>query len=305
MTPPILVGRGTRVYLVRDPPLSPVALPLRGSPAELARQLRGADDLRADPPGDPNVLGDRSHTIAAETPPLLAVLRRWGCPGRIASVAEVREAMSRLPKLTALESREIALASARQALAEAMRDPTEVLLALAREEERLEGLLGRERNAVAEVTGSDAPRLEEYVRSAERFGVQFEHHHAELEARLESAARELAPILSELTGPKVAARLIARAGNLAALARMPSSRLQLLGARRRPGHGRGPRYGLLYRAHRMEDLPLARRGAYARSLAALAVIAARLDAEHVPRDRGVLLFSRRDRRLGALQRSRR
>ncbi|MGI0068119.1 MAG: hypothetical protein ACREB9_06860, partial [Thermoplasmata archaeon] len=230
---------------------------------------------------------------------------QWGCPCRTATVAEVRDALGRLPKVSPMEDHEIELASARQALAEAMRDPTEVLLALAREEERLERLLGRERNAVAEVMGSGAPHLEAYVRAAERFGAQFEQHHAELEARLESAGRDLAPILSELTGPKVAARLIAQAGSLRALARMPASRLQLLGARRRSSHGRGPRYGLLYRAHRMEDLPLARRGAYARSLAALAVIAARLDAEHAIPERATPLIARRDRRLGALQRSRR
>ncbi len=305
MASAVLIGRGCRVYLVRDPPYPVVGLPLRGSDAEVARQLRGADELWVDPPGDPDVLGDRSQTIATETPPLLRLASRWGCPGRIATIAEVRDAWPRLPPAPAPECREIALASARQALAEAMRDPTEVLLALAREEERLERLLGRERNAVAEVTGSDAPHLEAYVRAAERFGAQFERHHGELEARLESATRELAPILSELTGPKAAARLIARAGGLAGLARMSASRLQLLGTRRRPSHDRGPRYGVLYRAYRMEDLPLARRGAYARSLAALAVIAARLDAAHAPLDRAIPLVARRDRRLGALQRSRR
>ncbi len=227
----------------------------------------------------------------------------WGCPARIATLEEIRDALPRLPEGAATEDREIALASARQALAEAMRDPTEVLLALAREEERLERLLGRERNAVAEIAGSDAPDLEAYVEEAGRFVARFEQHHAELEARLESMARELAPILSELTGPKVAARLIARAGSLGVLARMPASRLQLLGARRRPGPGRGPRYGVLYRAYRMEDLPLAHRGAYARSLAALAVIAARLDAGHASADRALPLIARRDRRIGALQRS--
>jgi RNA processing factor Prp31 len=86
---------------------------------------------------------------------------------------------------------------------------------------------------------------------------------------------------------------------------MDASRLQLLGARRRPAAGpgaRGPRFGWLFRAERMDEVPPARRGAYARTLAGLAAAAARADAT-TRRDLSAALVARRDRRVSALRRS--
>jgi len=95
--------------------------------------------------------------------------------------------------------------------------------------------------------------------------------------------------------------LLAAAGSVTALSRMNASRIQLLGSRRRPSPERGPRYGVLFRGVRMNDLPLARRGAYARSLASLAAIAIRADATtHAPV--AEKLVARRDRRVEALRR---
>ena len=84
---------------------------------------------------------------------------------------------------------------------------------------------------------------------------------------------------------------------------MSASRLQLLGSRRRPSTSRGPRFGLIYRGARLTDVPPDRVGAYARSLAALASIAARADwSTH----RGIAedLVARRDRRVGQLRQRR-
>ena len=125
-----------------------------------------------------------------------------------------------------------------------------------------------------------------------------------LRRTLESEARLRVPNLAAVVGPRVGARLVAAAGGISELARMPAPRIQLLGSRRRPSPERGPRFGVLYRADRMADVPIGRRGAYARTLAALAAIAIRADA-HTHRDISAGLVARRDRRVETLRRRRR
>ncbi|HXQ48439.1 MAG TPA: hypothetical protein VN842_01480, partial [Thermoplasmata archaeon] len=146
--------------------------------------------------------------------------------------------------------------------------------------------------------------LAEYRAAWEATRETLRAHHAGLEELLEHSARTLVPNLSEVLGEKVAARLVAAAGGLPPLGRMSASRLQLLGTRRRPSPERGPRFGIIYRAVRMEEVPVPRRGAYARSLAALGVIAARADAT-TGRPLAAVLVGRRDRRVEALRRRKR
>ncbi|HEV2231696.1 MAG TPA: hypothetical protein VGS18_05880 [Thermoplasmata archaeon] len=177
------------------------------------------------------------------------------------------------------------------------------MIALAREEERLERVRGRESGAADQwVTGPRGP-LQEYGVEWKGFRDLLDQHHLRLEARLEASATAVAPNLSKLLGPKIAARLIAASGGLSALSRMTSARLQLLGSRRRPGGGRGPKYGTIARAVLAADVPAARRGAYARSLAGLAAIAGRADAT-THRSIAAELVRRRDRRAAELRRGR-
>jgi hypothetical protein len=182
--------------------------------------------------------------------------------------------------------------------------PEEALISLAREEERTERAVGREVSAASSfVTGASDP-LRQHAERWRRFRVTSEEYLHELQHQLEESAQSVVPNLSQLVGPRVAGRLVARAGGVVALGRMSSSRLQLLGSRRRPTTGRGPRFGVLYHADRMEDVPAERRGAYARSLAALAVIAARADGT-TSRRLSPALRLRRDRRVSELSRKRR
>jgi RNA processing factor Prp31 len=184
-----------------------------------------------------------------------------------------------------------------------MRSPQEMLVSLTREEERIERALRREGNAAEQfVSVSDSP-LAAYAEQWGLFRKTFERHHSELEGRVRTLARELAPNLSGVVGAKVAARLIALAGGLEPLARGDSARLQLLGSRRRPSRDRGPRFGVIRIADRMSDVPDDRRGAYARTLAALAVAAARADA-YTHSDLTARLIARRDRRVESLRRRR-
>ncbi len=195
-----------------------------------------------------------------------------------ATTEELRSARTIVWRGPPREDRPFALALARITLERALRSPEEVLISLAREEERLERALGREERAAAAFLPVAGTPLAEYRVAWDAMRETLRAHHAGLEERLEYGARNLAPNLSAVLGEKVAARLVAAAGGLPPLGRMSASRLQLLGTRRRPSPERGPRFGIIYRAVRMDEVPVARRGAYARSLAALGVIAARADA---------------------------
>ena len=104
-----------------------------------------------------------------------------------------------------------------------------------------------------------------------------------MEEAVSAAVQSLAPNLSALAGPILAARLISRAGSLAHLAWMPSSRLQVMGAEKSlfkhlKGHAPSPKHGIIYRHPAVIGSPRRLRGRAARALAAKLAIAARLDA---------------------------
>jgi len=209
-----------------------------------------------------------------------------------------------LPPIPLPEERAYVRSVAAEALGSALRAPEEVLITLAREEERLERAVGREQRASeAMLEVPDSP-LVEYLGRWAVTRAALERHHRALVETLESTARSVAPNLAAVVGPRVAARLIAAAGGLGPLGRTRGARLQLLGSRRRPSADRGPRFGVIYRAERMTDVPADRRGAYARSLAALASIAARADAT-TRSSIAPLLLRRRDRRVEQLRGRRR
>ncbi|MDD4579294.1 MAG: NOP5/NOP56 family protein [Methanothrix sp.] len=103
-----------------------------------------------------------------------------------------------------------------------------------------------------------------------------------LESEVSSTVESLAPNLSALAGPVLAARLISRAGGLARLAAMPSSRVQVMGAEKSlfkhlRGNAPSPKHGIIYRHPAVISSPRRIRGKTARVLAAKLSIAARLD----------------------------
>ncbi|MGI0133010.1 MAG: hypothetical protein ACREDK_07995 [Thermoplasmata archaeon] len=297
----VLVRGGVRVHWV-NPGGGVVRSVVLGSDlSEVARDLQ-----RHFPNGLPSPLG----RAIGEVPPVgcvdplladaIARLGRTLPPVPITTLRAVRESMP-LPPLA--EERAVAIALAHAELDAALRSPEESLISLAREEERVERAARREEGAADQfLVAPDSP-IEGYVAEWSEFRDRVHEHHARLLSRLEQMAGEVVPNLAAVVGPRVAARLVAYAPGLFVLARMSASRLQLLGARRRPSTSRGPRYGLLYRAARMADVPPDRGGAYARSLAALAVIAVRADAlTHT--DLAHVLVARRDRRIERLVRRR-
>ena len=105
----------------------------------------------------------------------------------------------------------------------------------------------------------------------------------ELEAHIASTAREVAPNLSEVAGPVLAARLMEKAGGITKLAMMPSGTIQVLGAekalfRAKRTRSKPPKHGLIFQHPYVHSKPRKARGKAARTLAAKLAIAARADA---------------------------
>lgn len=105
---------------------------------------------------------------------------------------------------------------------------------------------------------------------------------AELRSHVERTAPDVAPNLAALAGPVLAARLIAAAGGLGALAKKPSGTVQVLGAEDALfAHLRGtapsPKHGLIYVHEAVRGTHPDHRGSAARALAGKLTIATRVD----------------------------
>ncbi len=103
-----------------------------------------------------------------------------------------------------------------------------------------------------------------------------------LVANVERGMHGLAPNLTALAGPLLGARLIALAGGLEELAKMPSSTVQVLGAEEAlfahlRGEGPSPKHGIIYTHPDVRGTDQAQRGSAARAVAGKLTIAARID----------------------------
>jgi nucleolar protein 56 len=99
---------------------------------------------------------------------------------------------------------------------------------------------------------------------------------------LEKLLKEIAPNFSELAGPMLAGKLIAKAGGMEKLAKMPSSTIQLLGAEKAlfrflHGKGKSPRFGIIFAHPLIQNSPEKLKGRVARVLASKLSIAAKID----------------------------
>lgn len=146
---------------------------------------------------------------------------------------------------------------------------------------------GRRENmpvAPRESVGADLDDREEgEIRAFAELAKHVANQRKGIEAYVDRAIRELAPNVSELAGPIVAARLVSLAGGVEDLARMPSGTVQLLGAERalfrhlRTG-ARPPKHGVLFQHPLVHQAPRWQRGSIARVLAGHIAMAARADA---------------------------
>ena len=105
----------------------------------------------------------------------------------------------------------------------------------------------------------------------------------QLEQYKEALAREICPNMSEVGGPRIAAKLIAHMGSLEKLAKLPASTIQVLGAekalfkhlRRKT---KPPKHGIIFQHTLIHSAPKDKRGRLARALASKLAIAAKVDA---------------------------
>jgi len=124
---------------------------------------------------------------------------------------------------------------------------------------------------------------EEQVRDMARIAQALAERRGKLEAYLERSVRSLAPNVSDLTGPVIAARLVTLAGGLDELARAPAGTIQVLGAERalfrhiRSGTA-PPKHGVLFQHPLVHRAPPWQRGSISRAFAGKIAIAARADA---------------------------
>ncbi|QKG91616.1 NOP58 family protein [Halorubrum salinarum] len=105
---------------------------------------------------------------------------------------------------------------------------------------------------------------------------------AELAATIGRIAPAVAPNLTEMAGPELAARLIALAGGLESLAKKPSGTVQVLGAEdalfaHLSGRAPSPKHGIIYTHEFVRGTRPADRGSAARALAGKLTLAARAD----------------------------
>jgi len=99
---------------------------------------------------------------------------------------------------------------------------------------------------------------------------------------IQNQGKDTVPNLSAVAGPVLASRLLEFAGGLEKLAKMSSSKIQLIGAekalfRHLKGQGKSPKYGLIFSHPHVQAAPKALRGKVARLLAAKLSLAARTD----------------------------
>ena len=126
----------------------------------------------------------------------------------------------------------------------------------------------------------------------------------ELRAYIERTAPAVAPNLSMLAGPVLAARLVSLSGGLESLAKQPSGTVQVLGAEDALfAHLRGgapsPKHGVIFTHEYVSGTRSEERGSAARALAGKLSIAARID--HYSGDRRPDLQVELDERIERIQ----
>ncbi|MBC7130226.1 C/D box methylation guide ribonucleoprotein complex aNOP56 subunit, partial [Candidatus Bathyarchaeota archaeon] len=105
----------------------------------------------------------------------------------------------------------------------------------------------------------------------------------QMEKYIEETMDEVAPNLKAITGALLGARLIALAGGLANLAKLPASTIQVLGAekalfRSLKTGSKPPKHGIIFQHSLLHEAKKWQRGKIARALAGKIAIAARTDA---------------------------
>lgn len=152
--------------------------------------------------------------------------------------------------------------------------------------------------ALSERSGSEAS--ERGIASLASIVTELHAERDVLRDDIERTMHEIAPNLTALAGPLLGARLIALAGDLETLAKMPSGTVQVLGAEdalfaHLNGGAPPPKHGIIFIHEFVRGTDPAERGSAARALAGKLAIAARID--HYAGDRRPELERELQRRI--------
>ena len=136
-----------------------------------------------------------------------------------------------------------------------------------------------EKSMGAELTDTDVEQIQNLCKQT----LELYNLRQALEKYADTTVEEVAPNLQALVGSLLAARLIALAGGLTRLGKMPSSTIQVLGAEKALFRAlktgtRPPKHGIIFQDTLVHDAKKWQRGKTSRALAGKLAIAARADA---------------------------
>ena len=131
----------------------------------------------------------------------------------------------------------------------------------------------------ADLTGTDLTQIQKLCETV----LKLYQLRQTLENYLDTTMEEIAPNIKAIAGPLLGARLIALAGGLANLAKMPASTVQVLGAEKALFRSlktgtRPPKHGIIFQHALLHEAKRWQRGKIARAMAGKLTIAARTDA---------------------------
>jgi nucleolar protein 56 len=136
----------------------------------------------------------------------------------------------------------------------------------------------RENSMGADFSDEDIKMIQDYAAKI----LQLFQLREEITKYSETVMKKVAPNLLDIAGTSLAMKLIAKAGGLDRLSRMPSSTIQLLGAEKAlfrflRGKGKSPRHGIIFSHQLIQSARDEHRGKLARLIASKLAIAAKLD----------------------------
>ncbi len=141
----------------------------------------------------------------------------------------------------------------------------------------------------------------EQVRKFSKSLLELHKSRERLSAYVSALSEEIMPNTSAVAGPILAARLVSLAGGLERMAKMPSSKIQLLGAekalfRHLRGKGKAPKYGVLFSNANVQQAPKTLKGKVARLIASRVSMAAKVD-HYSGKDRSASMKKEMKRKL--------
>lgn len=172
-------------------------------------------------------------------------------------------------------------------------------------EDKTEEVIERARTSMgAEITDEDCMKIKSDAKSVIRMCT----YRDELNKYMRKRVTALSPNLVALVGEMTAAKMLAKAGSLLALSKLPASTVQIMGAEKAflsaiKNKSDTPKHGLIYHSPLVTQASPSLKGKMARSLAAKASLACKIDAfgESTSSEMGTEARMRLEKRLQRME----